>query len=287
MYHGNVIPGFPAHPHRGFETVTIVRRGFIDHADSLGATARFGSGDVQWLTTGAGIVHSEMFPLRDRERSNPLELFQIWLNLPAANKLVAPHFTMLWRETLPTCRERDASGLAIDIELFAGRLGERQAPPPPPASWAARPDADVAIWLLRMAAGARWTLPGTTPGVLRSLYFFRGSRLQLGGREIRQRSAIRLRAGRDALLVNGPDESELLLLQGRPIGEPVAQQGPFVMTSPAELRQAFLDYQRTGFGGWPWPEPGPVHPREESRFARYPDGRIERPPAATGGLDRP
>src|SRR5690349_20747622 len=101
MYHGLTVPGFPQHPHRGFETVTFVRHGFIDHSDSLGATARFGRGDVQWLTAGRGIVHSEMFPLLDAHAPNTVELFQIWLNLPAANKLVDPYFTMLWDEDLP------------------------------------------------------------------------------------------------------------------------------------------------------------------------------------------
>ena len=93
MYHGSTVPGFPQHPHRGFETVTYVRQGVIDHSDSLGATARFGRGDVQWLTAGGGIVHAEMFPLLDRSGPNPCELFQIWLNLPAEDKMVDPYFT--------------------------------------------------------------------------------------------------------------------------------------------------------------------------------------------------
>src|SRR6187397_1558533 len=110
MYHGSIVPGFPQHPHRGFETVTIVRRGLLDHSDSLGATARYGGGDVQWLTAGAGIQHAEMFPLLDRRGPNPLELFQIWLNLPSQNKFVNPHFSMLWRDMIPHSVARDASG---------------------------------------------------------------------------------------------------------------------------------------------------------------------------------
>ena len=107
MYHGSTVPGFPVHPHRGFETVTFVRQGLIDHADSLGAAARFGRGDVQWLTAGKGIVHAEMFPLLDRDGPNTAELFQIWLNLPAADKMVEPHFTMLWDQRHPApCRHR-------------------------------------------------------------------------------------------------------------------------------------------------------------------------------------
>src|SRR6478672_3552721 len=110
MYHGQVVPGFPQHPHRGFETVTFVRRGLIDHSDSLGATARFGRGDVQWLTAGEGIVHSEMFPLLDPAAPNPVELFQIWLNLPSADKMVEPYFTMLWNEEIPRHASTDPAG---------------------------------------------------------------------------------------------------------------------------------------------------------------------------------
>src|SRR5678810_526307 len=115
MYHGDVVPGFPQHPHRGFETVTIMRHGYIDHSDSLGATARFGPGDVQWLTAGKGIVHSEMFPLLDSKGPNPLELFQIWLNLPRSDKFVEPYFSMFWDQEIPRHTVADAQGRPTEI----------------------------------------------------------------------------------------------------------------------------------------------------------------------------
>lgn len=278
MYHGEVVPGFPQHPHRGFETVTIVRRGFIDHSDSLGAAARFGHGDTQWLTAGKGVVHSEMFPLLNRQAPNPLELFQIWLNLPSESKLVDPYFSMLWRESLPVVVVGDEAGAGptTEVMVVAGPLDGHRAPAPPPDSWAARSDSDVAIWTIKMAPGARWTLPPARQGTNRMLYFFRGRQLRVGGRDIPGYHSVQLRADAPAALENGPIESELLLLQGRPINQPVAQRGPFVMNTPAELQQAFIDYQRTRFGGWPWPDDAPVHPRSEGRFARHADGRIER-----------
>jgi redox-sensitive bicupin YhaK (pirin superfamily) len=279
MYHGERVPGFPGHPHRGFETVTIVRRGLIDHADSLGAAARFGRGDVQWLTAGRGIVHSEMFPLIERAAPNPLELFQIWLNLPSADKLVEPHFSMLWSDAIPRRVERDAGGRVTEVTVVAGRLGDATVPaPPPPHSWAARHDADVAIWSIRMQPGAEWTLPPAQPGTNRTLYWFRGAGLAIGDRTLARPCGAALRPDVAARLVAGPgpDDVELLLLQGRPIGEPVAQHGPFVMTTRAEIQQAFVDYQRTRFGGWPWPSEAPVHGRDEGRFARHADGRLER-----------
>src|SRR5687768_5593355 len=148
MYHGDVVPGFPSHPHRGFETVTVVRRGLVDHSDSLGAAARYGHGDVQWLTAGKGIQHSEMFPLVDAAAPNPLELFQIWLNLPAAEKLVDPHFSMFWSADVPVHTSRDAAGRATTVTVTAGAIGDVRPLPPPPSSWASRADTDVAIWTI-------------------------------------------------------------------------------------------------------------------------------------------
>ncbi|RKH39313.1 pirin family protein [Corallococcus sicarius] len=277
MYHGTVVPGFPQHPHRGFETVTVVRSGLLDHSDSLGAAARFGGGDVQWLTAGSGINHSEMFPLLKRDQPNPVELFQIWLNLPRENKLVAPHFSMLWNHVIPRHVAKDEAGRATEITVVAGRLGDVKAPPPPPKSWASREGSDVAIWTLKLEPGARWTLPAAARGTHRMLYFFKGSKLTVAGRAIPPSHSIELRADADVALENGADVTELLMLQGRPIGEPVVQYGPFVMNSRQEIQQAFADYQRTGFGGWPWPDPAPVHAPEEGRFARHADGHVERP----------
>jgi quercetin 2,3-dioxygenase len=277
MYHGEQVPGFPSHPHRGFETVTVVLRGLVDHSDSLGATARYGEGDVQWLTTGGGVQHAEMFPLLDRAAGNPVELFQVWLNLPRASKGAAPHFTMFWADQIPRHRVRDAAGRETEVLVVAGALGEARPLAPPPESWAARPGSDVAIWTIRMAPDAEWTLPPARPGSTRALYPFRGGGLQVGGRAAPDDRRLRLQPDLAAPLQAGPDGASLLLLQGKPIGEPVVQQGPFVASDAAELRQAFADYRRTGFGGWPWPSDEPVHPRGEGRFARLPDGRVERP----------
>jgi len=196
MYHGREVPGFPGHPHRGFETVTIVRKGLIDHSDSLGATARFGGGDVQWLTAGKGIVHAEMFPLLDPSAPNPLELFQIWLNLPAKSKMAAPHFTMLWSEAIPHLAVQDEAGRTTEVACIAGRIESAGVAPLPPDSWAAEPDADLAIWTIRMAPGARWTLPAAAGAATRRmLYFFKGDAVRVAAREVKGHAAIELRAG--------------------------------------------------------------------------------------------
>jgi hypothetical protein len=281
MYHGETVPGFPQHPHRGFETVTIVRRGYIDHSDSLGAAARFGAGDVQWLTAGEGIVHCEMFPLLERDAENPVELFQIWLNLPAEDKLVKPHFTMLWHHELPRLESKDDAGRTTRATVVAGRFGGKVPPAPPPKSWASRPDTDLAIVCIAMEPGATWTLPRAEgPRTIRTLYFFAGASLRVGAHEQTTHAALVVDAEHDVVVQAGEGGGlvEILLLQGRPIEQPVAQHGPFVMNTHAEIQQAVRDYQRTRFGGWPWPSDEPVHAREEGRFARHADGTIERFP---------
>jgi len=280
MYHGDVVPGFPQHPHRGFETVTIARRGVIDHSDSLGAVARFSTGDVQWMTAGKGIVHCEMFPLLRDDADNPLELFQIWLNLPAKHKMVQPHFTMLWAETIPVVVRQDAAGKKTAITCIAGVFDDQKgalAPPaPPPHSWASDTSSDIAIWSVVMEPGARVTLPRAKAGTARSVYVFAGQGVVIGGVNVNNGLVAKVDVGAPVEVVAGAATTELLVLQGRPIGEPVVQHGPFVMNTATEIETAFLDYRRTRFGGWPWPSDDPVHEATSGRFARHADGRVER-----------
>jgi redox-sensitive bicupin YhaK (pirin superfamily) len=275
MYHGLDIPGFPVHPHRGFETVTIVLKGLVDHSDSMGASGRYGHGDVQWMTAGAGMQHAEMFPLIHEEKENPLELFQIWLNLPAEDKFVKPYYKMLWKEDIPKQKLKDGNGKLIEIIVVAGSLNGLEAVPPAPDSWAAKAENDVAIWLISMEAQSKWELPPASDQASRSLYFYKGSKMTISGEEISSYKAIDLQASQSVSLENGPDESHLLILQGRPIEEPVVQYGPFVMNSQAEIQQAMDDYRRTQFGGWPWSRPDQVHGHVQGRFARYSNGEEE------------
>lgn len=277
MYHGLSVPGFPRHPHRGFETVTVVRRGLLDHADSMGAAARYGRGDVQWLTAGAGIQHAEMFPLLHADAKNPLELFQIWLNLPAKQKMARPHFAMLWAPTIPTLERTDAQGRAARITLHAGALGDAQPPPPPPESWASDPNNHVMIWTIKLAPQAELELPPLPAGVNASIYVLSGKGLTVGEQATDARQYLELASAAHIKLRNGDAETELLWLAGRPIAEPVAHYGPFVMNTERELQVAFADYRANGFGGWPWSDDAPVHGDKPERFARHADGRTEKP----------
>ena len=279
MYHGTHVPGFPQHPHRGFETVTFVRRGLVDHADSMGAAARYGEGDVQWMTAGRGIQHAEMFPLLDPTGPNTLELFQIWLNLPAEDKMVEPHFTMLWDRDIPrhviTTPGAGPDSPQVTVTVIAGELEGHTPPDPAPHSWASRRDADVALWHIVLDPGASWRMPAARNSEsARVLYVFDGDGLTVDGESIAGSTGAVIDATRDVDLASS-GHVEILLMQGRPIGEPVAQQGPFVMNTNAEISQAFDDYRRTQFGGWPWDRPDPTHGHETSRFARHADGHID------------
>jgi redox-sensitive bicupin YhaK (pirin superfamily) len=288
MYHGTQVPGFPSHPHRGFETVTVTMKGLVDHFDSLGATGRYGNGDVQWMTAGNGVQHSEMFPLVNDKDPNPLELFQIWLNLPGAKKTANPYFEMFWGPQVPVVTTGDA-----EVTVIAGPLAGAAPKNPPPDSWAAVPDNEVGIWIVRIKnSGGKVVLPPARGGsnISRTVYFFKGSAKTIEIREnssdanggsatVPQLHGLQVDASAETVLATGPDgDAEVLILQGRPIKEPVVQHGPFVVNSREELMMTMQMYQRTEFGGWPWPTNDHHHPKEQARFAKRPGAIAEEYP---------
>lgn len=277
MYHGKSVPGFPGHPHRGFETITIVKQGIVDHADSLGAAGRYGNGDVQWMTAGKGVQHAEMFPLINQDKENPMELFQIWLNLPAKSKMVEPHFKMFWSENIPKLNYEDLLKNKTSVEIIAGHLDKLNAPTPPPNSWAADKQNEVAIYNIKMQANATWVLPKTSANINRTLYFYQGESIVIAGKTIKSYHAIQVQSNLDLTIKNGAKDCGILVLQGKPINEQVMQYGPFVMNTKEEIHQAFEDYQKTQFGGWPWQKFDQVHDRNLGRFAKHANGKMEKP----------
>ena len=277
MYHGSHVPGFPYHPHRGFETITINKEGIVDHSDSLGGAGRFGAGDVQWMTAGKGILHSEMFPMLHNDKKNTLEIFQVWLNLPRVSKMVPPHFKMLWSEDVPVITHTNESGNTTTVDLIAGMLGSHTSLEPTPNSWAAHPENEVLVATIQMDAGASYRLPkAVSSEAKRTLYFYRGNTIEIDHTAVTVNHSIEVKSTEELELKNTSKEAAfLLVLQGKPINEPVAQHGPFVMNTQQEIREAFADYQQTQFGGWPWPEQEQVHDRNKRRFALHSDGREE------------
>ncbi|WP_343748473.1 pirin family protein [Fluviicola sp.] len=273
MYHGKKVPGFPGHPHRGFETITVVRKGIVDHADSLGAAGRYGNGDVQWMTAGKGVQHSEMFPLMSQTEENPLELFQVWLNLPKKDKMVEPHFKMLWRENISNLKfDHDK----VLVELIAGNWNGKQAGTlPPPNSWAFPAENEVLVVNIKMEPHAKISLPKASVGVNRSLFFYEGDQLTINDQEFDSYSGFFLEPSVETTLTSHDSPVSIFILQGKPIGEQVMQYGPFVMNTKEEIKQAFDDYHQTQFGGWPWGRYDQVHDRSKVRFALHADGTEE------------
>lgn len=275
MYHGSVVPGFPVHPHRGFETISVVQEGFVDHSDSNGTAGRYGNGDVQWMTAGSGLQHSEMFPLLNKDKENPMHLLQIWLNLPKKDKFTEPHFKMLWAEDIPIIEEIN-NGNKTSIMLVAGKYKEYNAVEPAPASWAHEEKNHVNIWVIKMEPNSTFIIPKVNNTITRNLYVYEGGKLHINDDEVEASNRFKLDGNEDITIVNGDEQSHLLLLEGEPINEPVVSYGPFVMNTMEEIRQASSDYRETSFGGWPWDSGDPVHTGEKARFAKYADGTIEK-----------
>ncbi len=277
MYHGKSVPGFPKHPHRGFETLTVVDKGIIDHSDSLGASARYGNGDAQWLTAGDGINHSEMFPLFNQKANNTIDFFQIWINLPSYKKRVNPNFQMFWDKQIPKKKIDDKNGITSIVELVSGEINGVKSPKPPSNSWANDPNNQFAVWVIKLTSMGAFTIPKITEGINRSIYVLKNSAIEINEIPIRSNSMIELYSQQNTTLKNKGNDTKILMLQGKPINEPVVQYGPFVMNTRSEIEEAFHDYNKTGFGGWKWKNSGPVHGEYQGRFAKLISGKVDKP----------
>ena len=227
-----------------------------------------------------GILHAEMFPLLDRDGPNTLELFQIWLNLPAADKMVEPHFSMLWDHDIPRHR-RDATPTAarVEITVIAGELGGAVAAAAAAGTRGRRGPSP--IWRSGTSCSTRARRGRCPPADGRrhrrgSSTCSRATGITVDGEAVAASTGAVVDASRPISVARRRRRhAEVLVLQARPLGEPVAQYGPFVMNTRAEIQQAFADYQRTQFGGWPWDRDDPVHGVDGARFARHADGRVE------------
>jgi len=275
MYYGKSVPGFPVHPHRGFETVTVVLKGYVDHSDSNGATGRYGAGDVQWMTAGSGLQHAEMFPLVHDDKDNTLELFQIWLNLPSKDKFADPSYKMLWAEDIPVVKEKNDNGSIATINVIAGSYKNVNSLDPNPDSWANDRNNHVGIWTIHLEPGASFTLPSISSTLNRNLYYYKGASISIDNTDIKSNSSIKLAGDEEIEVINGCKDSYLLLLEGEPINEPVVNYGPFVMNTMEEITKAYADYNDTQFGGWPWDRKDPVNPKNMGRFAKYDNDSID------------
>jgi quercetin 2,3-dioxygenase len=228
--------GVGVHPHRGFETVTIVYQGELEHRDSTGAGGTIGPGDVQWMTAGSGILHEEFHSPVFTRSGGTLEMLQLWVNLPAKDKMAAPRYQTLLSTDIPSVDLLDAAG---SVRVIAGEYqGHRGA---------ARTFTPINVWDLRLHQGGKASLAlprGHTVVVL----VLRGTVLVNGERVARAADTVLFDRQGDELVLEANNDATVLLLSGEPIDEPVVWQGPFVMNTPEELEQAFADFESGRFG---------------------------------------
>ena len=227
--------GAPDHPHRGFETVTYILDGAVEHEDSQGNRGRIGAGDVQWMTAGSGVIHSELPSEEIRRNGGRMHGFQLWVNLPRRDKMMKPRYQELRAAEIPTATSADGK---VKVTVIAGEsLGTR-----------ASIDTRTPIMYLhvRLAPGASFTHP--IPANYNAFAFLISGEATFGDRNARENDMVLFGSDGDAVTITSEGGAELLLIGGVPLNEPVARYGPFVMNTVGEIRQAMLDYQSGHFG---------------------------------------
>ncbi|MCD0503935.1 pirin family protein [Bordetella petrii] len=228
--------GVGQHPHRGFETVTIVYQGEVDHRDSTGAGGHIGPGDVQWMTAAGGILHEEFHSDAFTRRGGALEMVQLWVNLPARDKMAAPGYQTLLDAEIPTVQLPDDAGR---VRVIAGEFDGRRGP--------ARTHTPMDVWdvRLRQQGVATFDLP---EGRTLALAVLHGTVLVNGTEIVREAQLAHLSRDGTQVRIEANNDVTLLLLSGEPIDEPIVGYGPFVMNSQAEIREAVDDFNAGRFG---------------------------------------
>ncbi|MGB3851778.1 MAG: pirin family protein [Tunicatimonas sp.] len=225
--------GVDEHPHRGFETVTIVYSGAIEHRDSAGHAGSIGPGGVQWMTAGAGVVHEEKHGREFSQQGGTLEMIQLWVNLPKAHKMTRPRYQEISAEQIPEVNISDST-----VRVIAGNYQDETGP--------AQTFTPLTMLDLRLAANARLELP-ITDGYNTAVYVLRGS-VRANGTAVGEAELAVVEGAGQAIHLEADAESVVLLLSGEPINEPVASYGPFVMNNSQELVQAMQDYEQGKMG---------------------------------------
>ena len=228
--------GVGEHPHRGFETVTIVYAGEVEHRDSSGGGGRIGPGDVQWMTAAGGLVHEEFHGRDFARRGGLFEMVQLWVNLPAKDKMAPPRYQAITNDQIPAVRLPDGAGT---VRVIAGAFDGTTGP--------ARTFTPIHVWDLRLAGGSRADL-AVPNGFTTALVVLRGVVRVDGSEEIGAAEVGLFDRAGERIGVECVTDATALLLAGEPIDEPIVGQGPFVMNSAAEIRRAIVDYQSGKMG---------------------------------------
>ena len=225
--------GVGEHPHRGFETVTIVYDGEVSHRDSTGGGGTIGPGDVQWMTAGAGILHEEFHSRAFSRTGGPFRMVQLWVNLPARDKDAPPAYQAITSKMIPSVALEGGTARVI-----AGNLGETVGP--------AKTYTSINLWDVRLEAGAEATL--SLPEGHNSMIAVLTGHITLDGEGLGEAEIARLSVDGEGTTVRADGETMILVLTGEPIDEPVVGRGPFVMNSEAEIQQTIRDLQAGQFG---------------------------------------